>query len=146
MIVKSILLAFLLFPGALVNADETPLTREQLADYKEAVLLAYKADYGALRCEQIGEGLSPNIQSLINSATSGAINLVGNQPLLTFSEIKVDTKSAVTVNSTSDFKKIELLKAEEFSKKEVNDGDLRKPIITQGFRSIGLVKCIHEGK
>ena len=121
------------------QAAPSPISQDQLASYLKAVILVINSE--SFDCKSGTGEVTGTVADIISVAKSGTIDTDGDQPLLTFTTVTGYERILVTVTSTSDLKAIQSLKVERYAKVEVNNGDLKSPVINWVDQLIGKAQC-----
>ena len=115
------------------NAFATPIPKEKLASYQEAVKLAL--DEKPLECSMTPAfgWANGTLGDTIKNTTFGVLDSNGSQPLLIFSYNDGSAKFEYQVTTSSDYKSVlsVTFRQETSSKGEINIGDLDNPKIVE---------------
>ena len=140
---KTIAIAVAFLTTVTAFAGTTPIPREKLADYIDAVIMAI--DGSAFECVTESGSMSGQLVDKVFGATSAEIDDAGAQPLLIFKSSDAEHQRIVCVTTSTDYKTLVSIRIEDLqvSTQEVNQGDLINPSMTSiaQISSVGVGVC-----
>lgn len=129
--------------SATASAQMQAINKDAMDGIKEAIQLAL--NNSSLTCDSGPEHsyIVRDIRNAIENATSGEINMAGNQPLVVLTTINASQTrmGKLTVTSSPDQTQLTNIKLEIYSKGRVNSGNITNPAIRDAWVPYDSNEC-----